>query len=234
MIVVAVLMLAAIELSTARHLPWLDPRPLLFKLWKLVVQKIPLGKPAQVAKVLDSRRYRQALRLTGPHVWIIWDPHACAMQGGAPAEMQSACVPHPIQLNPRSAHWLGCTQLLARMAGGEATTEKQQISVPTQSAVSSHSRRNGQNAVVQVSKPPPPPEPPMPEQQSSFSALHNPLAQRILFGVEGIGGGPTSTKASTIGFGPAPSSGGETKASAASWALKQTVPVRRQASIGAQ
>jgi hypothetical protein len=50
MIVVAVLMLAAIELSTARHLPWLDPRPLLFKLWKLVVQKIPWGSLPKLPK----------------------------------------------------------------------------------------------------------------------------------------------------------------------------------------
>ncbi len=40
-ILALVLMIAAIEISSARHLPWLDPRPLLVQLWNLVAQKIP-------------------------------------------------------------------------------------------------------------------------------------------------------------------------------------------------
>jgi hypothetical protein len=40
-ILLAVSILAAIEISKAQNLPWLDPRPLFFKLWKLAVSKIP-------------------------------------------------------------------------------------------------------------------------------------------------------------------------------------------------
>jgi hypothetical protein len=41
MIVVVVLLLIATEVSIVRNLPWLDPRPVLLKLWHLAAQKIP-------------------------------------------------------------------------------------------------------------------------------------------------------------------------------------------------
>ncbi len=40
-ILTVVLMLVATEVSIARNVPWLDPRPFLVKLWKLVAQTIP-------------------------------------------------------------------------------------------------------------------------------------------------------------------------------------------------
>jgi len=41
MILTAALTLVAMEISIARDLPWLDPRPLLVKLWNLVARTIP-------------------------------------------------------------------------------------------------------------------------------------------------------------------------------------------------
>jgi hypothetical protein len=40
-VVAAVLLLVAMEISVLRQLPWLDPRPLLVKLWGLVTHEIP-------------------------------------------------------------------------------------------------------------------------------------------------------------------------------------------------
>ncbi|HEX9295067.1 MAG TPA: hypothetical protein VF881_04515 [Polyangiaceae bacterium] len=40
-ILAAVLTFVAMQISIARNLPWLDPRPLLAELWKLIAQKIP-------------------------------------------------------------------------------------------------------------------------------------------------------------------------------------------------
>jgi hypothetical protein len=49
-IVLAVAILAAIELSTARNLPWLDPRPIFFKAWNFVAHKIPWGRLPKMPK----------------------------------------------------------------------------------------------------------------------------------------------------------------------------------------
>lgn len=50
-IVVSVLVLIAFELSRTGHMPWLDPRPHLFKAWKFVAQKIPWERLPKIPRL---------------------------------------------------------------------------------------------------------------------------------------------------------------------------------------
>src|SRR5262249_7585163 len=49
-IVVAVSILIAIDISIALNVPWLDPRPLFSKLWRVVASKIPWESLPKVPK----------------------------------------------------------------------------------------------------------------------------------------------------------------------------------------